>query len=138
MLGESRGERPIKSCDFVDATALAGSQMKEVTRSKTGVTSSEQTGRPYVFGFDSPHDGNGGVGEIEGCIERREALDRKVRMQQFLKHFSRGNERTPLLDRTFEECPGPIPQGVRAADRIHQDVGIDEDHVPDCPRAIDR
>jgi hypothetical protein len=79
-------------------------------------------------------DGEYLVDNTEEGIERRldgiTAVDRHVPMQDFLEHFRVRHQSLAIGDRVLEDSLGIDFPSVRAADEVHRDVGIDEDHAP--------
>ena len=57
------------------------------------------------------------------------AVDRHVPMQNFLEHFRVRHQSLAIGDGVLEDSLGIDFPSVRAADEVHRDVRIDEDHA---------
>ena len=73
------------------------------------------------------------VDNTEEGIERRldgiAAIDRHVPMKNFLDHFRVCHQSLAIGNGVLEDSLGIHFPRVRAANEIHRDVGIDEDHA---------
>ena len=73
------------------------------------------------------------VDNTEEGIERRldgiTAIDRHVPAQNFLEHFRICYQSLAIGDGVLEDSLGVHLPSVGAADEIHGEVGIDEDHA---------
>ena len=76
---------------------------------------------------------------IEGRLDRVEAVDGDVAMENLLEHLGVGHEALPLGDAALQEPLRVRLQGMRGPHQVHGDVGVDEDHrrgSPTYPRSI--
>lgn len=94
----------------------------------------ELTCQESVLGVARPN-GSGSRGhEEERCIERVEPVDRDVGVEQLLKDLGRGGERLAGVPLTPKERTSLLFERVLPPDRVHEDVGVDEDH--ERPRRV--
>ena len=85
-----------------------------------------------VSGLDSPAFGER-PRQGERCVQRGDPADRQVCVQQFLQHLGRCDQTIFALHAVFKEIAGRQSQRVVATNGVHEDVGVDEDHVVDAP-----
>ena len=83
---------------------------------------------PDVFLLDRPHGSDRRPSQREGGVERGEATHRQVQVQQLLQNLGRSRQRSRRHETLLEERAGLVAQRVRCANRVYQDVDVDEDH----------
>ena len=104
-----------------DVKGIAGRQPAIPEDDRLGAIDSAEIDREHLV--DNTEEG------IERRLDGIAAVNRHVPMQNFLEHFRVCHQSLAIGDGVLEESLGiPLPS-VRAADEIHRDIRIDEDHT---------
>ena len=112
--------------------------MDQVASGECGMTLGKRPREADVLRLDTPDLLRAALDQREGMIDLRAAGDSQIRMEQFLHDLCRRDEHAVLLEDAEEEIASGLAERMRAADRVHEDVGVDEDHVTSKPAVRDR
>lgn len=84
----SRAKRGLESAvvrhDLVYVSALAASQMKQISGAELRVTVEEDPSEGDILSLDGPHRPQEGIGKRQRCIESCDSLDRHIGVHQLL------------------------------------------------------
>ena len=104
-----------------DVKGIAGGQPAMPEDDRLGAIDSAEIDREHLV--DNTEEG------IERRLDGIAAVDRHVPMQKLLEHFRVCYQSLAIGDGVLEDSLGIDFPSVRAADEVHRDDGIDEDHV---------
>ena len=104
-----------------DVKGIAGRQPAIPEDDRLGAIDSAEIDREHVV--DNTEEG------IERRLDGIATVDRHVAMQKFLEHFRVCHQSLAIRDGVLEDSLGIDFPSVRAADQVHRDVGVDEDHA---------
>ena len=93
--------------------------------------------QPDIFSFQRPHLGNGFVNEFHCDCEGVHSPRCLIDVKEFLQDFRRGEQPQMVVRGFGKEILGCRLQRMRSANRIHEHIGIDEDHVTEDPASLD-
>ena len=113
-----------------DTTPPATGEMAEISRSQCGMAFVELPRQPQVRLFQRPHFDIGPGHERHRGVEGPEPADRQVGMGQLLQDFRRSAQTCAAPARRGEELPGWRLQRMRPSYGVHEDIRVDEGHVP--------
>ena len=129
-------ESPVEALHPRHAPARAAGQVEEVAGAETGVPVDEKSGELDVLDLDRPHDGDAGPRQGERGVEGLDPSGPQVGVQELLQDLGGGDEHLARRQAPGEELPRLRAQRVLAADGIHEDVRVDEDHASGSPSRV--
>jgi len=123
------GEPAIEGQDVMHALAFQDCDVKGIAGRQAAMPEHDRLGA--IDGAEIDREDL--VDNTQEGIERRldgiAAVDRHVPMQNFLEHFRVRHQSLAIGDGVLENSLGIDFPSVRAADKVHRDVGVDEDHA---------
>ena len=128
-----RAESVIEGLDLAYAAPAAACKVAEVPWAQAGILFMELSSKDDVLFFQRPHFHLRPEDQGHGCIERLESRNWEIGMHQLLENLRRGAERRTVPIGFDEEVPSRVSKWMGSSHRVHEEVGVDKDHVLDAP-----
>ena len=128
---------PVKCLDVRDVASSTARQVAEISRTEIGELSLEFPGKMNVIGFQGPDVHARRRDERHRSVKCPHPANGKICMHQLLQCFRRCTERGLFKQRLSEERLRSMPERMRPAHGVHEDIGVDEDHVAEALRRCD-
>lgn len=75
--------------------------------------------------------------QSESCVQRVESRDGEIGVKKLLQHLRRGHEVAFFSVHSSQERSRLLLERMTSADRIHEDVGVNENQVSVAPERIE-
>jgi len=111
--------------------------MEKVPGAKSGMPINQGPGQEDVLNLHRPCFSQPPLGKGQSRVQRGLPPNGEVGMKQLLKNLRRGHENLPGFKRRKEELPRLGTKGMGPPHRIHENVGVDEDHGSGIPCPLD-
>jgi GNAT superfamily N-acetyltransferase len=111
--------------------------MAEVTGIECRELGLKGHGRLHVITFEWPDLDTHPSHQRHGIGQGLRPTNGQIGVQQFLKHLRRCAQPGIVRQRVREKSARLRLQGMRPAHGVHEDVGVDKDHVSVAPRRRD-